>query len=203
MRFVAYVLGAAVAASVLVSSSAARADVIPISIGARVGYAKFLNSDSDVGYLPFQADAMYSVGFGLRLGLYGSYGPAVSKPDGLDSASLLRAGIQAHFRLPLPLVHPWVGAGTGYERASGSGSSLGLKSEVTSSGWERFNLQAGLQFTLLPVLELGPYVQYENGKFSSGTVKIDGKEVSGDSSIKATDDGHGRINVGLRAELSF
>ncbi|RYE92590.1 MAG: hypothetical protein EOO75_06315, partial [Myxococcales bacterium] len=64
----------------LLAAEPARADVLPFSVGARVGYAKFVGENSgDTGFLPLQLDAMYHVGFGLRLGAYGSYAPALNK----------------------------------------------------------------------------------------------------------------------------
>ncbi len=185
-RLVPYVCGAAAAASVMVASQEARADIIPISVAARIGYEKFSDDKAgDFGYLPIQLDAMYNLGYGLHIGAYGSYAPAVSKPDGIDSSTLTRVGIQAHFKLSLPIIHPWVGAGTGYNHLSFKTKEVaGFSAEASDGGWEQFNLQAGVQFALLPILELGPYVQFERGKF-------------GDS------DAQSRWNGGLRAEVSF
>lgn len=196
------------AAAVLSFAPAASADAIPISIGARVGYGvptgegskgKSLK-DTAGGLVPLQADVMYALGFGLRLGLYGSYGILTGLKDGVDSGSQTRVGAQAHFVLPIPAVKPWIGAGIGYEWLTATSKGGGVEVKSTSSGLEMFNLQAGLQLGLLPILSLGPYVQYQMGTFTKGKAEGGGLDFEGD--IKETAS-HGWIQGGLRAELSF
>lgn len=204
---------AVLAASTLFVSSA-KADTIPISVAARLGYgvptgsatksptgAESKMSDTVGGVIPLQVDAMYALGFGLRIGLYGGYGvlTGVKAPPGGDaSGSQTRLGAQAHFTLPLPVVKPWVGAGIGYEWLSTKSTVGGVSAESTIKGLEMLNLQAGLQLSLLPILSLGPYVQYQMGKYS--TVKSASASIDIPDGQKAT---HGWIQGGLRAELSF
>jgi OmpA-OmpF porin, OOP family len=207
---------AALAASTLIVSSA-KADTIPISVAARLGYGvptgsaskspagtESKMSDRVGGVVPLQVDAMYYLGFGLRIGLYGSYGVLTGvKAAGGDatdaSGSQTRLGAQAHFTLPLPIVKPWVGAGIGYEWLNTKSTVAGSTAESGAKGLEMLNLQAGLQLSLLPILSLGPYVQYQMGKYSTFT-SGSGGDTDIPSSQKAT---HGWIQGGLRAELSF
>jgi hypothetical protein len=167
-------LCSALALSSVLVASAAHADTIPISVAARLGYGvpvgastKGVNgqeaklSDTVGGVIPVQLDAMYALGFGLRLGVYGSYGILTGLkeiPNVDSSGSQTRLGLQAHFTLPLPVVKPWVGAGIGYEWLSVTTNAAGVESKATLKGLEILNLQAGLQIALLPILSLGPYV---------------------------------------------
>lgn len=74
-------LASGLAASLILAfAPAAHADTIPISLGARIGYGipsgestkNATMRDGIGGVILVQLDAMYSLGFGLRLGLYGS-----------------------------------------------------------------------------------------------------------------------------------
>jgi outer membrane protein W len=205
---------AALAASTLIVSSA-KADTIPISVAARLGYGvptgsaskspagtESKMSDQVGGVVPLQVDAMYYLGFGLRIGLYGGYGILTgvkAPPQGEASGSQTRLGAQAHFTLPLPIVKPWVGAGIGYEWLSTKTTVEGVSAESGAKGLEMLNLQAGLQLSVLPILSLGPYVQYQMGKYSTFT-SGSGGDTDIPSGQRAT---HGWIQGGLRAELSF
>jgi hypothetical protein len=207
-------LCSALALSSVLVASAAHADTIPISVAARLGYGVPLGSfskgangqeskmsDSVGGVIPVQLDAMYALGFGLRLGVYGSYGilTGLKEVPNVDtSGSQTRLGLQAHFTLPVPVVKPWVGAGIGYEWFSTTSKTAGLEMKNTAKSLEVLNLQAGLQIALLPILSLGPYVQYQRATFS--TVTVGGTDVDITSGSQAA---HGWIQGGARAELSF
>jgi hypothetical protein len=202
-------LASGLAASLILAfAPAAHADTIPISLGARIGYGipsgestkNAPMKDGIGGVIPVQLDAMYSLGFGLRLGLYGSYGLLTGLKNNVDSGSQTRLGLQAHFTLPVPLVKPWVGAGIGYEWLSLTSKAGGVEATSSLRGLEVFNLQAGLQLSLLPVLSLGPYVQYQRGTYSQA--KLDTPLFKSDGEIKDTA-AHGWFHGGLRAELSF
>jgi hypothetical protein len=69
------------------------------------------------------------------------------------------------------VVKPWVGAGIGYEWLSLTSKAGGVEATSSLRGLEAFNLQAGLQLSLLPVLSLGPYVQYQRGTYSHAKVE--------------------------------
>jgi len=176
---------AAVAVVALAVPAASRAQ---FQLGARVGYA-WASGDAFQGtsladaistQVPIQVDVGFKVMPGLTLGAYGSYGfgqkgslikslctGASSCSDPTD----IRFGVQALFALPLPILAPWVGIGTGYEqthfKASGVPLLGGQGLSATFSGWEYFNLQAGADVLSIPTFGLGPYVQYSLGQYSS------------------------------------
>lgn len=196
-----FLLGAAVGATTLLSVGSARAE--KISLAARLGYGIATGESQtgrkvEGGVVPLQVDALYALGFGLRVGVYGSYGILTGLPDGVDNGTQTRLGGQVHFSLPVPVVKPWVGAGIGYEWVSNDTTLSGTKTKSSVSGLELFNLQAGLQFSVLPLLSLGPYVQYQRGTYS--TVTFVGKETDIPDGQRSA---HGWLQGGLRAELSL
>lgn len=194
-------LGVAVGVATLLSVGTARAETI--SLAARLGYGIPTGESQtgkavEGGVVPLQIDAMYALGFGLRVGLYGSYGVLTGLPAGNENGRQTRLGAQAHFSLPVPVIKPWVGAGIGYEWVSNDVTLSGTKTKSSISGLELFNLQAGLQFSVLPLLTLGPYVQYQRGTFSTVTALGAEKDIP-----DANRSAHGWLQGGLRAELSF
>lgn len=160
----------AVAALALLAPS--QADAIAF-VGARVGYALPAGDaqknqpmkDTIKSDVPIQVDAGLSFFNVLSLGVYGSYGPTQVKSECVScSGASLRAGVQANLRPPLVLKSLWGGLFAGYERQS-------LKSDafdVKFTGWEA-GLQAGWDFSLLPLIKVGPYASYSLGQFTSAT----------------------------------
>ncbi|RYE95146.1 MAG: hypothetical protein EOO75_00030 [Myxococcales bacterium] len=217
--------------AVLLASTTARAELPGVSLAARVGYTlPSLDDDTDVSarYLPVQLDAMAVLPLGFRAGVYGSYGfPGPDNGGGFEG--LLRVGVQVHYRIPLPVVHPWVGVGTGYARTAPVDSTTAVNDDVgrdrsTSNpnsslvnrrsfstlyerGWEPFNLQAGVQFSLLPRLELGPFVQYEYGtklpSLPRTSISTSAGPVTATSNATTEGARVTRLTFGLRAELTF
>jgi hypothetical protein len=160
---------AAVAALAFLAPSSAHAIGF---IGARVGYAMpsgdaFKGApmkDNIASNVPIQLDAGLSMLNILSLGAYGSYGPTQVKSQCTScSGSEIRAGVQLNLRPPLVLKSLWGGVFAGYERQS-------LKQtggfDATLSGWET-GLQAGWDFSVLPLIGFGPYVSYSVAKFTS------------------------------------
>jgi hypothetical protein len=170
----------AVAALAFLAPSSAHALAF---VGARVGYGmpsgeaekgqKIKDSVSSV--IPIQIDAGLSMLNILSLGVYAGYGPVQLKSDYKQfckscSVQDLRAGVQVNLRPPLVLKSLWGGAFGGYQRVSTSGTNAldGSKIDVKMSGWEA-GLQGGWDFSLLPLISVGPYVSYSMGKYTSAS----------------------------------
>ncbi|MFO0585202.1 MAG: hypothetical protein U0229_23230 [Anaeromyxobacter sp.] len=166
---------AAVAAVALVAPTASHAQ---LSLGARVGYAKALGDlkkdDLVANQVPIQIDLDYRLFLGLTIGVYGSYGSsgvdgaaANCSATGVDcTGRIIRAGVQATFTLPLPLVKPWVGAGLGYEWARIARSNA---KALTASGMEAFNGQLGVDLSL-GYFRVGPFLTYTLSKYDAQTL---------------------------------
>ena len=196
----------AVAVGVVTLLSVRTAQAETISVGARLGYGVATGDtvkgsplkDSASGVIPLQIDALYYLGLGFSVGAYGSYGILTGLSDTAESGTQTRLGAQAQFVLPLPLLKPWVGAGIGYEWQGRKAKLNGTTTDVSASGLELFNIAAGVKFTALPILSVGPYVQYQRATFTS-TEALGAKVDIPDANQAA----HGYIQGGLRAELSF
>jgi hypothetical protein len=142
------------------------------------------------GQVPLWFDLGLHFSEHFTVGMYLSYGSGISSDElgracdsaeaeaeavGVDlscSSSDVRLGAQFLFHiLPAQLVDPWVGVGTGWEwfsftqRISAGGESA--SGTFTVSGWEMFNLQAGVDFKLADRMGLGPFVSFSNGSFGS------------------------------------
>lgn len=124
----------------------------------------------------FTVAAYLSYGIGINSDeISAACDDAAAMAAGIDVSctnSDVRLGVQFLFHiLPESLVDPWVGLGSGFEwlalttRASAGGESASTTFAV--SGFEMFNLQAGVDFKLTPRLGLGPFVTFSNGSFSS------------------------------------
>ncbi len=145
-------------------------------VGVRAGYALPSGNaqegqpmkDSVTSAIPIQVDAGLSMLNILSFGVYGGYGPLQFKSDYKDrvctscSGQVLRAGLQLNVRPPLVLKELWGGVFGGYERLSSKGGAV----DVKASGWEG-GLQAGWDFSILPLLSVGPFASYSVGKFTS------------------------------------
>jgi outer membrane protein len=160
------------------------------SFGLRIGYGIPLGdaaegsslSDSISGSLPFILDAGYR-GLGIRnlyLGLFGTWGPAFlgdrSCPStaGVScSGSILRFGANArwHF-MPLEKLDPYVGLGFGYEIVNFSAEAAGRSVDFSFKGFEFLELQAGLDYKVVPRLRVGPFANFALGQYSSGDFAI-------------------------------
>jgi hypothetical protein len=183
----------------VVSAVAALAFLAPSSahaigfIGARVGYAMpsgdaqkgVAMKDSISSNVPVQLDAGLSMLNILSFGAYGSYGPTQVKSACTScTGAELRAGVQLNLRPPLVLKSLWGGVFAGYEQQSLKRSGV---FDVKYTGWEA-GLQAGWDFSLLPLISFGPYASYSIAQFTS---------VSGAS--LGTQAQHQHLTIGLRA----
>lgn len=181
----------AVAALAFLAPSSAHALAF---VGARVGYA-IPSGDAAKGEpmkdviksdVPIQVDAGLSVLSVLSLGVYGSYGPTQFKDVGgsTPSGQNLRLGVQLNLRPPLVLKSLWGGVFAGLEQQSMKNGAYDGKLR----GWET-GLQAGWDFSVLPLIGVGPFVSYSLGQFTTAT---------GSASIPAKAQ-HQTLTLGLRA----
>jgi hypothetical protein len=167
-----------------------------LDIGGRTGFGLPFGKSTGVagadfdelsgGQVPLWFDLGMHFSDHFTVGMYLSYGIGIPSDEfsracdeaellGFDSScssSDVRLGAQFLFHiLPANLIDPWVGVGTGWEwfsltqRISAGGESA--SGTVTVSGWEMFNLQAGVDFRLADRMGLGPFVSFSNGSFGS------------------------------------
>jgi hypothetical protein len=199
----------ALAAAALLAPSVSQAQ---LSLGLRAGYAKATGDLAKVdgasisqkdfvsSQVPIQLDLDYRLFLGLTVGVYASYGfGSVSDAAAGCSATgvsctgrIVRAGAQATFTFPLPLLKPWVGAGMGYEWARVARSSA---KALTASGLEAFNGQLGLDLDL-GYLRVGPFLTYTLGKYDASTL---GDATVGSADVQAAR--HGFLYYGLRLRV--
>jgi len=194
-------LVAALAAAALAVPTAAHAQ---LSLGLRVGYAQATGdlekNDLVANQVPVQLDLDYRLFLGLTIGVYGSYGAsgvngveAGCSATGVDcTGRIIRAGVQATFTLPVPLVKPWIGAGVGYEWARIARSS---GKALTASGMEAFNGQVGVDLSL-GYFRIGPFLTYTLSKYDASTLS-DG--TVGTADLDAAKSGF--VYYGLRVRL--
>jgi hypothetical protein len=181
---------AAVAALAFLAPSSARAIGF---LGARVGYAMPSGNleqgaamkDSISSNVPVQIDAGLSMLNILSVGAYGSYGPTQVKSACTScTGSEIRAGLQLNLRPPLVLKSLWGGVFAGWQQQSLKKTGL---FDVKYSGWET-GLQAGWDFSLLPLISFGPFASYSIAQFTS---------VSG--AALGTKAQHQQLTLGIRA----
>jgi hypothetical protein len=120
------------------------------------------------GVVPSRLDIGYMVNASIMLGIYAQYG-IVLPEGGMDGGSDFRLGIQGLYRISLTeKVHPWFGAGIGYESESMSGEDSYYGSESASmSGMEFADLQVGLDLKLSRLVSIGQFAGLSIGQYSS------------------------------------
>jgi len=194
-------LVAALAAAALAVPTAANAQ---LSLGLRIGYAQATGdlekNDLIANQVPVQLDLDYRLFLGLTIGVYGSYGSsgvegveAGCSATGVDcTGRIIRAGVQATWTLPVPLVKPWIGAGIGYEWARIARSS---GKALSASGPEAFNGQVGVDLSL-GYFRIGPFLTYTLSKYDASTLS-DG--TVGTADLAAAKNGF--VYYGLRVRL--
>ena len=165
-------------------------------------------SDAFSGALPIEAAARYRFTPNLSAGIYFQYGPAFISSTTCESGVScsgydMRLGIQAVYGfLPDGGMNPWVSLGTGWEWTQLKASAAGQSASATFSGWEYFNVQAGVDFPLSKMFALGPYVGYFGGTYtnvsSSGFAEfINGSIPSEDRAF------HGWFQFGVKGTLTL
>jgi hypothetical protein len=156
------------------------------SFGLRLAYAfpdgaltrlESLNSNI-TGMVPFWFDAGYRTSRALYVGPYFQLAPAFVASDVCPknlscSAYELRAGVNVQLHLKwmmhssatLGPFDPWIGLGTGYERATVYVSTAsGAKSHETNDGFEFLNVQLGTDHVAGP-LHLGFFAAISLAEF--------------------------------------
>jgi outer membrane protein len=89
-------------------------------------------------------------------------------------ANVYRFGGQVHYRVfEEEPITPWVGAGLGWEVLTLVMAEDYVEESVTLSGFEILNIQAGLDFSALEILGLGPYAEASLGRYTSSTVECE------------------------------
>lgn len=181
-----FLASAALAASCLLLSPAARADDGAFELGARTGFTFPIGnaaggdsngaglvalSDLFSGLIPLWLDAGYRFTPHIYLGAYFQYGHGLTRncnPGYNCSGHDLMFGIDGRYHfLPRERVDPWVGVGVGYEVLSISVSGPGLSQDASFKGIEMLRLQGGLDFNITDAFHGGPFLAFSLGKYSS------------------------------------
>jgi len=153
-----------------------------IVLGLRLGYGLPMGdamesvalSDGVSGMIPIWLDLGYMVTPNIMVGAYGQYGlVSLKNCGGADcSGHDLRFGVQGQYLLsPGEQLDPWFGLGIGYESLSTTIAST----DYGLSGLEFANLQAGLDYAVMPALGVGPFLSLSFGKY--GSASQDGNSV--------------------------
>jgi len=119
------------------------------------------------------------------------------------SAYDMRAGVEAVYGfLPAGFLNPWVSLGTGWQWTHFSIATDTQSAALTFSGWEYFNVQAGLDFNLSKTFAVGPYVGYFGGTYTSLSANLSGASTSSaiDSEFRAF---HGWIQFGAKGTVNL
>src|SRR5262245_36281394 len=124
------------------------------------------------GSVPLSLSAGFRFVPQLHIGMYGSYAPGIGAdapgsacpPTGRTrcTGAFARVGaeIQLHM-LPLALIDPWIGVGTGYEFLWVNPGTM----QFTFQGWEMVNLQAGADVRIRKGLRIGPFINFTIGRY--------------------------------------
>ena len=180
---------AAPAANESATGSVNAADAVgdkKIVLGLRLGYGLPMGNETEgaalsdrvSGMIPIWLDLGYMVTPNIMVGAYGQYGFASVKncPSGSDcSAHDLRFGVQGQYLVsPGEQLDPWFGLGIGYESLAGSVDGA----DGSMSGLEFANLQAGLDYAVMPDLGVGPFLSMSFGQYSSQSADGDSSDIS-------------------------
>jgi len=160
------------------------------------------------GAVPVEVAGRYRFSPKLSVGVYFQYAPALmaawSCSTGLTCSGYdMRAGVEAVYGfLPDRFLNPWVSVGTGWEWTNLHVTDNILTNTVNFSGWEYFNVQAGLDFQLSKTFAIGPYVGYFGGSYTSLSADISGTTESGTiaSEFRAF---HGWIQFGAKGTVNL
>lgn len=193
-----------------------------IVVGARLGYAIGMGKLTDVdgadmseyikGNVPMVLDLGYMVTPNIMVGLYGQYGiglPAMDECDqsGIDcSASIIRLGLQGQYHVsPAKTLDPWFGLGIGYEWASLTMEGGGAKMVSDSRGFEFLNLQAGLDYKLMPALGIGPFLSFSLGQYANYNLEVSGTGILDGSDSGSIDEQamHEWLTFGVRGNFTL
>jgi hypothetical protein len=129
------------------------------------------------GEIPIEVAARWRFSPGFSAGVYFQFDPAIIAArvcaSGFPcSGSDVRVGVEAAYSfLPTSFLNPWVSIGTGWQWTNAKITTPTDAADVTFSGWEYFNVQAGLDFNISRTFGVGPWLGYYGGSYStvSGT----------------------------------
>lgn len=160
------------------------------------------------GAVPIEVAGRYRFSPSFSAGVYFQYDPALvatwSCTPGLPCSGYdLRVGVEAVYAfLPDRFLNPWVSIGTGWEWSHLYVTDNVLTNTITLSGWEYFNVQAGLDFNLSRMFAIGPYVGYFGGSYTSVSADLSGTAVNGTiaSEFRAF---HGWIQFGAKGTVNL
>jgi hypothetical protein len=212
MRARAALLLAAVA-SAPAAAEDRRDDVHPgVLLQASVGYALArgeLVPDQDLADLvpdkvPVRLAVAYRFTGRFRAGLFFEIAPArvdsSSCVDGSCDASSVRIGISAEVHLaPGARLDPWLGLGAGAEvlEAEGRDPLLGVRSDLSYTGFELPFVEAGLDIALRRDVTVGPFVSAAFGQYTRATSS------AGDDAQIAHRASHGWLQAGARLTVAM
>lgn len=165
-------------------------------------------SDAWSGALPIGVGARYRFTPSISAGVTFQFAPAFVASRSCDPGTScsgydMRVGIEAVYGfMPGGSWNPWVSLGTGWEwsqlKVSGGGQSV----TTTFSGWEYFNVQAGVDFPLSREFAIGPYLGYSGGTYTS--LSLNSLLVSESGSIPSANRSfHGWFQFGVKGSLNL
>ena len=218
-------LAAALVAALSNTATAADLPAPGLEIGARVGYAFSAGnigaapngtdqnlSDFVSGQWPLWLDLGYRLTPNWYVGGFFQYGFGTVNEDEQSgcrnanvtcSASDVRAGLMGRYQFAVAgPVLPWLGLGVGYEWGSFSlhQSLIGdTDTDVSRSGFEFANFQAGADYYLTPRVTVAPFISVSIGQYQSlsTTTTIGATTTTTDDDL-AKKSLHEWIMIGLR-----
>jgi hypothetical protein len=170
-------------------------------------------SDVWSGSLPIGIDARYRFTPNLSAGVYFQFNPAFiasgCSTGGVSCSGYdMRTGLEvAYAFMPDGSFNPWVSLGTGWQWTQLSVSAGSLSANATFSGWEYFNVQAGVDFPLSKQFAIGPYLGYFGGTYTSASASANVPGFSGLSGSDSIPSGvrtfHGWFQFGVKGSLNL
>jgi hypothetical protein len=203
-------LAALAVVSGLFGAGRARADGLPVSVGASAGWAAPLGSaergarlrDTTFGTVPLGLDASYRVLSSLGIAAHVTYGigvPTLCQSTGDCTASLgTDVGLVFGIRWHLPRIgptSPLVDLGLGYEWFSarfadaGAHSARSYRGPLLTSGRFAAPFRVGAHWTV------GPLVELSVGTFTAQSLQTNVASISQDVASRAV---HAWLQLGIR-----
>jgi hypothetical protein len=163
------------------------------------------------GLVPVWADAGYRVNRHIYVGAYFQFALASTSGDVCmrdaggascsSSGTDIRFGVTARYAFsPDARFDPWVGAGFGYEMLHLSETTGPVSSDLSTRGFELFNLQLGGDYALAPGVTVGPFVMLGMGQYGSYDYSRGGQSLSGDFTQTGL---HEWLFLGLRGQYDL
>jgi hypothetical protein len=179
-----------------------------VSLSARLAYAvpmgstaQGANLSTDIsGGLPIVIEGTYRITPNISAGLFAQYGYLLTKNCDYGascSATDYRFGLEGLYDLRMEgVIDPWLGLAVGYEYLSLDETLGGQSMSGSLTGFEYATLQAGGNFAATPQIDVGPFVSFSLGKFTSASAA----GVSGDITNTAF---HQWLQIGVRGTFNL